>query len=882
MDSTPSSLPFATRDGLAAVAGLVEGDGALSVASGFAKEAALLFQAGKFVDCLRVLIELSQKKENDPKVRHNIAIAENFQDGCSDPKRLIEALENILKHSEELANTSGEHLEITGNDGKKSMAGVKGLNSAVHHLSSSSVLYNDEFDTSVAMFNLAVIWFHLHDYAKSFSYLNTLYQNIEPIDEGTALRICLLLLDVALLFNHASRSADVISYMEKVFCVNNLVSQVENGTSAQQQSSLVTKSTSLHSNSTATDSSHPDFVAANTLENSLARTLSEEALEDESLQLLSSLDISGQNLQRLSGIACSHDLLRSQSEDSLSVTDLRLKLHLYKVRLLLLTRNLKAAKREVKMAMNLARGKDYPLALYLKSQLEYARRNHRKAIKLLMASSKTGISSMYYNNLGCIYYQLGKYNTSGVFFSKALKSCLLVRKEKPPKLLSLSQDKSLLVSYNCGMHSLTCGRPYQAARCFQKASLIFHNRPLLWLRIAECCLMALEKGLITSNSSAPSRSDIRVDVIGKGKWRHLAVSYGQLENFRKDDSIVGDGKQPELSISLAWQCLVNALYLLDSFEVKSGSVSPPGTVEKNESREIMFPTNQNIVGGGDKEPNVSSGPSQVSLNGGDVKEQKCANNSSASLQNSVIDFQNLCVKENHMMKQAVLADLAYVELALGNPSEALLTAKSLLELPECSRIYVFLGTMYAAESLCLLNQPKEAAEYLMKYVSSGNHVELPYSREDSEKWKVEKMLDNDDSQTGQVASLAVSSPDESVFSSPEEARGVLLANYAANFALLGDIEQAQQFVRMALSDIPKSPQAILTAIYLDLKCGKTQEAIEKLKQHGARFPTSSIQDVLLIQNDVPFRGRFRLDLVAYRGRHALLRSCRIGTGMFLL
>ncbi|CAA0819929.1 Tetratricopeptide repeat (TPR)-like superfamily protein [Striga hermonthica] len=852
MDSTPSSLPFATRDGLAAVAGLVEGDGALSVASGLAKEAALLFQAGKFVDCSRVLIELSRKKENDPKVRHNIAIAENFQDGCSDPKRLIEALENILKHSEELAHTSGEHLEITDNDGKKAMAGMKALNSAVLHLSSSSVLYNDEFDTSVAMFNLAVIWFHLHDYAKSFSYLNTLYQNIEPIDEGTALRICLLLLDVALLFHHASRSADVISYMEKVFCVNNLISQVENGTSAQQQSSFVTKSTSLPSHSTATDSSHPDFVPANTLENSLARTLSEEALEDESLQLLSSLDISGQNLQRLSGIACSHDLLKNQSEDSLSITDLRLKLHLYKVRLLLLTRNLKAAKREVKMAMNLARGKDYPLALYLKSQLEYARRNHRKAIKLLMASSKrteTGISSMYYNNLGCIYYQLGKYNTSGVFFSKALKSCLLVRKEKPLKLVSLSQDKSLLVSYNCGMHSLTCGRPYQAARCFQKASLIFYNRPLLWLRIAECCLMALEKGLITSNSCSPSRPDIRVDVIGKGKWRHLAVSYGhllsgQLEYVRKDESVVGDGKQPELSISLAWQCLVNALYLLDSFDAKSGSGSLPGTVE-NESREIMFPTNHKIVGGGDKEPNVSSGPGQVSLNGVDVKEQKCANNSSASLQNSVIDFQNLCMKENHMMKQAVLADLAYVELALGNPSEALLTAKSLLELPECSRIYVFLGTMYAAESLCLLNQPKEAAEYLMKYVSSGNHVELPYSREDCEKWKVEKMLDNDDSQTGQVASHAVVSPDESqgscVFSSPEEARGVLLANYAANFALLGDIERAQHFVMMALSDIPKSPQAILTAIYLDLKSGKTQEAIEKLKQHGAVrfFPGSS-------------------------------------------
>ncbi|KAK4404149.1 hypothetical protein Sango_0783500 [Sesamum angolense] len=109
-------------------------------------------------------------------------------------------------------------------------------------------------------------------------------------------------------------------------------------------------------------------------------------IKEEALQLLSSLDINGQTLKRRV-IASSSDLPRTQAEESLSVADLRHKLHLYKVRFLLLTRNLKAAKREVKMAMNIAHAKNYPIALYLKSQLEYARGNHRKAIKLLMASS---------------------------------------------------------------------------------------------------------------------------------------------------------------------------------------------------------------------------------------------------------------------------------------------------------------------------------------------------------------------------------------------------------------------------------------------------------------------------------------------------------------
>ncbi|KAG6421152.1 hypothetical protein SASPL_117701 [Salvia splendens] len=165
MDSVSSSLPLAAKAG--------------SPEAVFTKEAALLFQAGKFLDCLRVLNQLLQKKSDDPKVLHNIAIAESFQDGFSDPKKLIDALQNTQK----------------------------GKNHALHQFSSPPVVYNDGFDASVAMFNIAVIWYLLHEYAKSFSYLDALYQNIEPIDEGTALCICLLFSDVTLLSHHASRSA---------------------------------------------------------------------------------------------------------------------------------------------------------------------------------------------------------------------------------------------------------------------------------------------------------------------------------------------------------------------------------------------------------------------------------------------------------------------------------------------------------------------------------------------------------------------------------------------------------------------------------------------------------------------------------------------------
>lgn len=641
---------------------------------------------------------------------------------------------------------------------------------------------------------------------------------------------------------------DVITYVEKVFCMNTFSNQVDNGSSMQHQYTGVPKSSSLPSSATTPDASGPDTAHSNTLENSLSRTFSEEGLEDESLQLLSSLDITRENPPRPSGLESSNDFTRTQAEDSISTMDLRLKLHLYKVRFLLLTRNLKAAKREVKMAMNVARGKDYTMALYLKSQLEYARGNHRKAIKLLMASSnrtEMGISSIYHNNLGCIYYRLGKLNTSSVFFSRALNNSSSLRKERPLKLATLSQDKSLLIVYNCGMLHLACGKPLQAARCFQKASVIFYNRPLIWLRIAESCLMALEKGILNSGSPVSGGSDVKVHVVGKGKWRQLALQDSNSRNgqvdFVREEFSSGVDKQASLSVPFARQCLLNALHLVDSSDSKYLRYSKSGfatsaTSGGNESGDAVAAksTNYKNVGDDPKAPNATVGSAQANANG-EAKEQKGGNVQNASWQNSFSDYEEVCRKEHHMIKQAILANLAYVELELGNPLKALSTARSLLKLPDCSRIYTFLGNLYAAEALCLLNRPKEAAEHLFVYLAVDKNVELPYSEDDFEKWRVEKVVDFEDA-NGSLGPANASSPDESqgfVFLKPEEARGSLYANLAALSTTQGDVEQAKQFLSQALSAMPNSQEVILTAIYLDLVQGKVDDALARLKQYNS-------------------------------------------------
>ncbi|OMO57726.1 Tetratricopeptide TPR-1 [Corchorus olitorius] len=838
-DSSSSSAP--NRDGISG-----DDDGVLSVAAALAKDAALYFQSRKFAECVDILNQLKLKKEDDPKVfcfidkvLHNIAITEFFRDGCSDPKKLLEVLNNVKKRSEELAQASGEQVE----SGSK---GSKGSGTTTFPASnSSSIIYTDEFDTSVAALNIAVIWFHLHEYAKALSVLEPLYQNIEPIDETTALHICLLLLDVLLACHDASKSADVLNYLEKAFGVGN-VSQGDNGNVAAQPSiNLVGKASSVPS-SLVSDTSSSDLAAnVNASENPLSRTLSEDPLDE----MFSTLDIGGQNLARPAGLTSANDLPRTTVDRSISGVDLKLKLQLYKVRFLLLTRNVKLAKREVKHAMNIARGRDSSMALFLKAQLEYARGNPRKAIKLLMASSNrtdAAISSMFNNNLGCIYYQLGKYHTSAVFFSKALSNCSSLQKEKPLKLLTFSQDKSLLITYNCGLQYLACGKPILAARCFQKASLIFYKRPLLWLRLAECCLMAVEKGLVNGSRDPSDRSEIRVSVIGKGRWRQLLIEdgisrNGLVDSVDKDDRALGIDGQPKLSLTLARQCLYNALHLLNCSEwTNSNSVLPSNTsMEENESSEKNS-NHKNLPGIDSKVSTMSVG--LVNSNG-DVKESRGGTNQEV-IQNSISYYEDICRRESQMMKQALLANLAYVELELENPLKALSAALSLLELPGCSRIYIFLGHVYVAEALCLLNKPKEAAEHLSVYLSGGNNVELPFGQEDFEQWRVEKPVDCEESNAGAAAAKNPSQEglQDFVFLKPGEARGTVCANLAAVYAIQGELERAHHFVMQALSLVPNSREATMTAIYVDLMLGNSQEALSKLKHCGhVRFLPSSLQ-----------------------------------------
>uniref|UniRef100_A0A8C1T501 CCR4-NOT transcription complex subunit 10 n=1 Tax=Cyprinus carpio TaxID=7962 RepID=A0A8C1T501_CYPCA len=143
-------------------------------------------------------------------------------------------------------------------------------------------------------------------------------------------------------------------------------------------------------------------------------------------------------------------------------------------------------------------------SLFLKSNFEYLRGNYRKAVKLLNSSNiaehpgplKTGecVRCMFWNNLGCIHFAMGKHNLGLFYFKKALQEndhiCAQLgdgsngqaaKKFTGIPMCALLANKRYELLYNCGIQLLHIGRPLAAFECLMEAVQVYHSNPRLWL-----------------------------------------------------------------------------------------------------------------------------------------------------------------------------------------------------------------------------------------------------------------------------------------------------------------------------------------------------------------------------------------------------------------
>ncbi|KAM6315179.1 CCR4-NOT transcription complex subunit 10 isoform 3-T3 [Aegotheles albertisi] len=588
----------------------------------------------------------------------------------------------------------------------------------------------DDVENSMLYYNQAVILYHLRQYTEAISVGEKLYQFIEPFEEKFAQAVCFLLVDLYLLTYQAEKALHLLAVLEK------MISQGNNNSKNGKNES---------GNNTNKDSSN----------------------------------------------------LKAESGALIEVA--KSKIHQYKVRAYIQMKSLKACKREIKSVMNTA-GNSAP-SLFLKSNFEYLRGNYRKAVKLLNSANiaehpgfmKTGecLRCMFWNNLGCIHFAMGKHNLGIFYFKKALQendnACAQLgtgssdpgKKFSGRPMCTLLTNKRYELLYNCGIQLLHIGRPLAAFECLIEAVQVYHSNPRLWLRIAECCIAANKGTSEQETKGLPSKKGIVQSIVGQGYHRKIVLASQSIQNV-----VYNDGQSsaiPVASMEFAAICLRNALLLL--------------------------PEDQ-------QEPKQENG-------------SKTSNQLGGNTENS---------ESSEACRCSILACSAYVALALGDNLMALNHADKLLQQPKLSGSLKFLGHLYAAEALISLDRISDAITHLNPENVTDVSLGISSNEQDQGSDKGEnEAMESSGKQTPQCYPSSVTS-----------ARTMMLFNLGSAYCLRSEYDKARKCLHQAASLIhPKEipPEAILLAVYLELQNGNTQLALQIIKRNQLLPSVKTLSDM---------------------------------------
>ncbi|XP_019735530.1 CCR4-NOT transcription complex subunit 10 isoform X7 [Hippocampus comes] len=496
-----------------------------------------------------------------------------------------------------------------------------------------------------------------------------------------------------------------------------------------------------------------------------------------------------------------------KAEFSAMIEAAKSKMHQYKVRAHIQMKSSKACKREIKSVMNTAGN----------SNFEYLRGNYRKAVKLLNSSNiaehpgpiKTGecVRCMFWNNLGCIHFAMGKHNLGIFYFKKALQendhTCAQLgdggngqaKKFTGIPMCALLANKRYELLYNCGIQLLHIGRPLAAFECLIEAVQVYHSNPRLWLRLAECCISANKGGSEQESKGLPCKKGIVQSIVGQGYHRKIVLASQSMQN-----TIYSEGQSaaiPVASMEFAAICLRNSLLLLPEhqqqdvkMENSSKSSSQSGSTESGSE-------NSDACSGKGQEADrlLSAAPSSP------LRKQEVEN-----------------------LRCSILACSAYVALALGDNLMALNHAEKLLHQPKVSGSLKFLGHLYAAEALISLDRISDAIAHLNpENVIDVSIGVLTNEQDPAGSDKGDEPVESSGKQTPLCYPSSVTS-----------ARAMMLFNLGSAYCLRSEYDKARKCLQQAASmvntkEIP--PEAILLGVYLELQNGNTQLALQIIKRN---------------------------------------------------
>uniref|UniRef100_A0A665TLG7 CCR4-NOT transcription complex subunit 10 n=1 Tax=Echeneis naucrates TaxID=173247 RepID=A0A665TLG7_ECHNA len=449
-------------------------------------------------------------------------------------------------------------------------------------------------------------------------------------------------------------------------------------------------------------------------------------------------------------------------------------------------------------------------SLFLKSNFEYLRGNYRKAVKLLNSSNiaehpgpiKTGecVRCMFWNNLGCIHFAMGKHNLGIFYFKKALQendhTCAQLgdaKKFTGIPMCALLANKRYELLYNCGIQLLHIGRPLAAFECLMEAVQVYHSNPRLWLRLAECCISANKGGSEQENKGIPCKKGIVQSIVGQGYHRKIVLASQSTQN-----SIYSEGQSaaiPVASMEFAAICLRNALLLLPEHQQETKTENGSRSFSQSGSTESGSENSDACSGKGQEADKFLSAAPSSPLRKQEVENLRCS----------------------------ILACSAYVALALGDNLMALNHAEKLLHQTKVSGSLRFLGHLYAAEALISLDRISDAIAHLNPENVSDVSMGVLSSEQDQGSDKGDEPVEPSGKQTPLCYPSSVTS-----------ARAMMLFNLGSAYCLRSEYDKARKCLHQAASmvntkEIP--PEAILLGVYLELQNGNTQLALQIIKRN---------------------------------------------------
>ncbi|CAB1096646.1 unnamed protein product [Ectocarpus sp. CCAP 1310/34] len=390
---------------------------------------------------------------------------------------------------------------------------------------------------------------------------------------------------------------------------------------------------------------------------------------------------------------------------------------------------------------------------------------------------------------GCLHHKLRRHHVALHYFQKALEA--LGKGGEAGASVSgeaaaagrgggkdghVSPAPTCEVLYNTGLQLLLTDKPEEALSCFERAALLFHNRPHLWLRMAEC---SIARHRLSSNGVGNSGSP-------------FTTTTNPVES--KPSSAAGAAAGPDAAAGgrgpLPWTPVGKGQHrrvLLPRNSPRGVATGGGSGDPARRDRDGAIPAlDEDGGGGGGGASESSNGDSAAAAAGGRSATASKRGRSTAggggrgcSLAHASRCLHNvlyLCAARKQGVKKAAaagaagllggqpsvlgmstrlvakglapsnrvdgggagaatpagdgdsmmteelyrvaLADLAYVHLGLDDPVSALTYAGRLLE-TNPSAVSTHLAHLYAAEALCLLGRPAEALEHLSPISENG-------------------------------------------------------------------------------------------------------------------------------------------------------------------